>query len=709
MSMDSQLSRSCTESDLESMLLDEAMEPMALPFSLLEKITNGFAYKQEIGKGGFSEVYKAMLKNEAVAVKRLRNTYMYENEFQREVECLMKVKHKNIVRFLGYCSDTQGKMQRYNGKLVMADVQERCLCFEYVPRGSLDEYIGDASGGLQWTTRFRIIKEICEGIHSLHDINIMHLDLKPSNILIDDNLTPKITDFGLSRSFEEMQTRVVASKMFGTLGYLAPEFTSGVITHKFDLYSLGVIIIEMLTGGKECQVIENILESWDKRMHQWQEHSYREQIRVCAEIGMECRNIDPAKRPVSMKHVMTRLHETESTEYSHELLDDCPLEHCFYPEVSESTLCWLQLTNKTDEHVVFRLMKSSGNSLLWCSVHEMYGGVPGRSSCTLIVTTEEKKLAQTSGSYIVLQSSISSDKNVMLLKDQYACTKFFEEAKELGREVHEVAIKACCTPRQREMASEPNFLKYYEILSSMDAHPTEPWIVIGCINGNVTVWNHESKTTMVGCIKFDTTKKWIVSGTADGLIHVYDCVCVTQIQKIASFKTLDSFLDVSMAIHAVKPYVLSSSMELWDGDKGWECTHKFGVYGMCKLAFNPEDTNSFAATIRHYVEVWSLDSAEPDYTLNEHSDKVKCLAFFKRGDRQYLITGSNDCTAKIWDMQKRMCIHTIEGFMSPVMLKTTVNFSGSGHVRGIVCLTGSRRVAVGQMSGISIMDIDGEE
>jgi serine/threonine protein kinase len=85
---------------------------------------------------------QAMLKNEAVAVKRLRNTYMYENEFQREVECLMKVKHKNIVRFLGYCSDTQGKMQRYNGKLVMADVQERCLCFEFVPGGSLDRYIG---------------------------------------------------------------------------------------------------------------------------------------------------------------------------------------------------------------------------------------------------------------------------------------------------------------------------------------------------------------------------------------------------------------------------------------------------------------------------------------------------------------------------------------------------------------------------------------
>jgi hypothetical protein len=154
-------------------------------------------------------------------------------------------------------------------------------------------------------------------------------------------------------------------------------------------------------------------------------------------------------------------------QYSHELLDDCPLEHCFYPEVSESTLCWLRLTNKTDEHVVFRLMKSSGDSLLWCSVHEMYGGVPRRSSCTLIVTTEEKKLAQTTGSYLVIQSSISSDKNVMLLKDQYTCTKFFEEAKELGHAVHEVAITAFYTRRQRDMASEVSWFKNKEHSSQL--------------------------------------------------------------------------------------------------------------------------------------------------------------------------------------------------------------------------------------------------
>ena len=82
-----------------------------------------------------------MLENRTVAVKRMSNTYMYEKEFQREVECLMMVKHKNIVRFLGYCADTQGNMGSYNGKMVMADVQQRLLCFEYLPKGSQDGHI----------------------------------------------------------------------------------------------------------------------------------------------------------------------------------------------------------------------------------------------------------------------------------------------------------------------------------------------------------------------------------------------------------------------------------------------------------------------------------------------------------------------------------------------------------------------------------------
>ncbi|KAM3293807.1 hypothetical protein ACQJBY_036999 [Aegilops geniculata] len=119
-----------TRSDLECMLRDEKAEPRALPLSLLEDITNRFSEEQEIGRGGYAVVYKGMLDNGvAVAVKKLFKPYIYEKEFDREVECLILAKHKNVVRFVGYCDDSQRRAERYNGKFVMADVQQRLLCF----------------------------------------------------------------------------------------------------------------------------------------------------------------------------------------------------------------------------------------------------------------------------------------------------------------------------------------------------------------------------------------------------------------------------------------------------------------------------------------------------------------------------------------------------------------------------------------------------
>ncbi|VAI53395.1 unnamed protein product [Triticum turgidum subsp. durum] len=296
---------SITQIELECMLVDDDAEPKALPFPLLEKITDGFSDKLEIGRGGFAVVYKAMLDNGIIAVKRMSNTYMYEKEFHREVECLMKVKHKNLVRFLGYCADTQGNMGSYIGKMVMADVQQRLLCFEYLPKGSLDDYITDSFGEFEWRKCYQVIKGICEGLNYLHQNNIMHLDLKPGNILLDEDVMPKITDFGLSRCFEEGQTRVITENVGG----MAPEFHTGEITHKFDLYSLGVIVMEMLTGKKGYQSIEDVRESWSYKS----DILWWEQIRVCAEIGIECTDLNPAKRPESMKHIIDRLLAAESS------------------------------------------------------------------------------------------------------------------------------------------------------------------------------------------------------------------------------------------------------------------------------------------------------------------------------------------------------------------------------------------------------------
>lgn len=254
--------------DLERMLLDETEEPKALPLSFLQDITNNFSADHEIGSGGFAVVYKGVLENGMVAVKKLSHTYLYPDEFQREIECLVKAKHNNIVRFLGYCCDTQGQIANYDGKFVIANIEEKLLCFEYLPKGNLCTYINDPSSGLEWRDRYKIIKGICEGVNYLHKMGIIHLDLKPANILMDNNMVPKITDFGLSRCFTEDQTRTIVTKVAGTPGYLAPEYTNGRITFKYDMYALGVIIMEILTGAKGYHEAEEVLESWSNKLEQ---------------------------------------------------------------------------------------------------------------------------------------------------------------------------------------------------------------------------------------------------------------------------------------------------------------------------------------------------------------------------------------------------------------------------------------------------------
>uniref|UniRef100_A0A8R7RD52 non-specific serine/threonine protein kinase n=1 Tax=Triticum urartu TaxID=4572 RepID=A0A8R7RD52_TRIUA len=203
-----------------------------------------------------------MLDNGTVAVKKLCNMLdMDEKKFSEEIRCLMKATHKNVVRFLRYCSDRQGEMVNCEGKLVLADVRQRLLCFEYLPKGSLDKHITDVSCGLEWRKRYQIINGICDGLYYLHQNHIVHLDLKPANILLDDTMLPKIADFGLSRCFDEKQSRAITSKrdLAGRQGYLAPEFyTRRQITFKLDIYSLGMIIIEILIGDRGYADIDNV-------------------------------------------------------------------------------------------------------------------------------------------------------------------------------------------------------------------------------------------------------------------------------------------------------------------------------------------------------------------------------------------------------------------------------------------------------------------
>ncbi|GJM95258.1 hypothetical protein PR202_ga11970 [Eleusine coracana subsp. coracana] len=246
--------------ELERILLDikaDRAEPRHLPLEFLKDITRDFSDDLELGRGGFGVVYKGVLKNgEIVAVKRLKAALgIVDKQFENEAH-LLRLKHENIVRFLGHCSESRHVVVKHEGRDCIAESQEKLLCLEYMPNGSLDRHIKDASSGLNWNERYKIIKGICSGLHFLHDENqtntpVIHTDLKPANILLTSEMIPKITDFGLSRLFGEQQTRTYTESR-GTHGYMAREFLlHGKITKKSDIFSLGVIVLEMITGNRD--------------------------------------------------------------------------------------------------------------------------------------------------------------------------------------------------------------------------------------------------------------------------------------------------------------------------------------------------------------------------------------------------------------------------------------------------------------------------
>ncbi|XP_037439050.1 disease resistance protein RGA5-like isoform X2 [Triticum dicoccoides] len=297
---------------LEKALLDQSVYTANLPFSLLNDITGNFSDAREIGRGGFGVVYRGVLPSGAtIAVKKLHETFeILDKNFKSEVDCLVRVKHENTVRFLGYCCETRQLFIPLNGDLVWASVRERLLCFEYLP-GCLADYLSDASRRLQWITSYQIIKGICEGVNYLHQQQIIHMDLKPQNVLLDDNMMPKIADFGLSRRLSESQSRDITKNKFGTMGYMAPEFrTKGEITFKTDVYSLGVIIMKILMVHKECSNVEEVVESWTNKFG-----ASLEQVKACAEIGIKCMNHDPEIRPAT-RIIRGMLGEAEISNWS---------------------------------------------------------------------------------------------------------------------------------------------------------------------------------------------------------------------------------------------------------------------------------------------------------------------------------------------------------------------------------------------------------
>ncbi|BFG14808.1 hypothetical protein CerSpe_010820 [Prunus speciosa] len=228
----------------------------------LEFATNRFSKENVIGEGGYGVVYQGNLINGTpVAVKKLLNNLgQAEKEFRVEVEAIGHVRHKNLVRLLGYCIEGT----------------HRLLVYEYVNNGNLEQWLHGAMrhhGYLTWEARMKVLLGTAKALAYLHEAiepKVVHRDIKSSNILLDDDFNAKISDFGLAKLLGAGKSHIT-TRVMGTFGYVAPEYAnSGLLNEKSDVYSFGVVILEAITGrdpvdyGRPAQEVN--LVDWLKVM-----------------------------------------------------------------------------------------------------------------------------------------------------------------------------------------------------------------------------------------------------------------------------------------------------------------------------------------------------------------------------------------------------------------------------------------------------------
>ncbi|KAG6641578.1 hypothetical protein CIPAW_09G083800 [Carya illinoinensis] len=288
------------------------VESLQFDFRTIEAATNKFSDNSKLGEGGFGVVYKGTLSNgQEIAVKRLsKRSGQGAEQFKNEVVLVAKLQHRNLARLLGFCIEGE----------------EKILVYEFIPNKSLDNFLYDPirQRQLDWSKRYKIIDGIARGIQYLHEdsrLKIIHRDLKVSNILLDANMNPKISDFGMARIFGVDQTQGNTSRVVGTYGYMSPEYAMhGEFSVKSDVYSFGVLILEIISGKKnstfyESDGAEDLLSyAW---IH-WRDgtpmelldpvlgDSYsRDEVMRCIHIGLLCVQEDPADRPSMALIVLT--------------------------------------------------------------------------------------------------------------------------------------------------------------------------------------------------------------------------------------------------------------------------------------------------------------------------------------------------------------------------------------------------------------------
>ncbi|KAJ7951784.1 putative Receptor protein kinase [Quillaja saponaria] len=282
-------------------------------FESIVAATDNFSTVNKLGQGGFGLVYKGKLHDgQEIAIKRLsKSSGQGLVEFKNEAQLIAKLQHNNLVRLLGFCIDRE----------------ERILIYEYLPNKSLDFYLFDSSKRnlLDWIKRYSIIEGIAQGLVYLHKysrLRVIHRDLKASNILLDNEMNPKISDFGMARIFGLKVSEENTNRVVGTYGYMSPEYAmNGTMSIKTDVFSFGVLLLEIVSGKKnnsrydydtQLNLIGHAWQLWNEgRAMELMDPTLNESCKAnevlrCIHVGLLCVQYQAIDRP-SMFDVVAML------------------------------------------------------------------------------------------------------------------------------------------------------------------------------------------------------------------------------------------------------------------------------------------------------------------------------------------------------------------------------------------------------------------
>ncbi|XP_024316580.1 putative serine/threonine-protein kinase [Brachypodium distachyon] len=297
-----------SEEDIKGLLRTKSIQFFS--YKQIKRATNNFERTNKLGRGGFGTVYKGIFVDGTAFAAKVLSSESKQGieEFLTEIESLTEAKHANLVRLLGCC----------------VQKQNRVLVYEYAENNSLDHALkGDGAANLPWSVRSDICIGTARGLsflHEEHEPSIVHRDIKASNVLLDRNFVPKIADFGLAKLFPDNITHI-STRVVGTTGYLAPEyFVHGQLTKKADVYSFGVLVLEIISGQRVPQTIGPsdtflVRQAWllyqEDRLLEMVDASIKDdcpeaEVLRYAKVGLACTQAAPAGRP-TMSQVVKML------------------------------------------------------------------------------------------------------------------------------------------------------------------------------------------------------------------------------------------------------------------------------------------------------------------------------------------------------------------------------------------------------------------